>query len=376
MAAIAVLALPACEGDPSTVDPRPTGPVVDGVRLRVLTEDLHHPTAIAVVPGGSRIFIAERQGEIRVIEDGELLSEPLLDIQPLLAQLNYEQGLLGLALHPDFESNGIFYVNYTARGNNTHVSSFRISEDNPNRADPSSERTILEVPQPGPRHNGGNLQFGPDGMLYIGMGDGGHPPNAQDPDNLLGALLRIDVVGGNPYAIPADNPFVGEPGRDEIWAIGLRNPWRFSFDAVSDRLMLADVGATLFEEINEVSASEPALNFGWPRMEGLRCTDPEGCAGLVEPILTYDHSDGACAVVGGFIYRGDALPELQGHYFYGDNCKNWLRSFDPANPEDVRTWDFGEDIGQVFSFGVDAQDELYVLTIDGAYRLEPAEAGA
>jgi glucose/arabinose dehydrogenase len=356
------------------VDPAPPeGPVVDGVRLRVLSEDLHHPTAVAVVPGDSRIFVAQRQGTIRVIAEGELLAEPLLDLRSSVGQNGLEQGLLGLALHPEFASNGLFYVNYTALDNATHVARFRMSEDDAHRADPSTETLVLEVDQPGPLHNGGNLVFGPDGMLYIGMGDGDRPASAQDPSDLLGALLRIDVAGGSPYAIPPDNPYVGSEGRDEIWAIGLRNPWRFSFDPPADRLMVGDVGATLWEEIDAVPATSPGLNFGWPHMEGPLCTDASGCDDYVAPLLAYDHSDGSCAVVGGYVYRGDAFPDLDGHYFYGDNCRSEIFSFHPSNPDQIRTWDFGNGLGSIFSFGVDGDGELYVLTIDGAYRLEPAE---
>lgn len=368
-----------CWGDtqepPVDGEPPVEGPVVDGVRLRILTEDLHHPTAFAITPDGSRIFITERLGDIRVIEDGRLLDTPLLSVTDSLHLTTFEQGLLGLALHPDFESNGLFYINYTGLDDdNTRVKRFRISDGDPNRADPASETLILEVPQPGPRHNGGNLVFGPDGMLYIGMGEGGTPANAQDPTNLLGALLRIDVVGGTPYAIPPDNPFVGTEGRDEIWAIGLRNPWRWSFDPAADRLIIADVGESLWEEINVVPASQPGLNFGWPHWEGLECVNEDGCPdGTVEPVLTYAPRDGPCAVVGGYVYRGQALPELQGQYFFGDNCQNWLKSFDLNDPDNVRTWDWGDDVNQVFSFGIDAQNELYLLTINGAYRLEPAE---
>lgn len=360
--------------DPADVPPEPEGPVVDGVRLRVLTEDLHHPVAIAVVPDGSRMFIAERLGAIRVIEDGSLLSTPLLDLRDSLGLNTVEQGLLGLALDPAFESNGRFYVNYTAKDNNTRVVRYQISPDQPNRADPSSGSLILEVEQPGARHNGGNLVFGPDRNLYIGMGDGGTSAAAQDPSNLLGALLRIDVESGDPYSIPSGNPFTGVDGRDEIWATGLRNPWRFSFDPVTDRLIIADVGANLWEEINIVPAGAAGLNYGWPEVEGVECLAPEGCpADTVEPVLTYDYSDGSCAVVGGYVYRGDALPDLQGHYFFGDNCKTTLRSFHPSDPSDVRVWDFGPDVGQVFSFGVDTDRNLYVLTIHAAYRLEPVE---
>lgn len=360
--------------DPADPPPEPEGPVVDGVRLRVLTEDLHHPVAIAVVPDGSRMFIAERLGAIRVIEDGSLLSTPLLDLRDSLGLNTVEQGLLGLALDPAFESNGRFYVNYTAKDNNTRVVRYQISPGQPNRADPESGSLVLEVEQPGARHNGGNLLFGPDGNLYIGMGDGGTPAAAQDPSNLLGALLRLDVENGDPYSIPSDNPFAGVDGRDEIWATGLRNPWRFSFDPVADRLIIADVGANLWEEINVVTAGAAGLNYGWPEMEGAECVAPEGCpADTVEPVLTYDYSDGSCAVVGGYVYRGDALPDLQGHYFFGDNCKTTLRSFHPSNPSDVRVWDFGPDVGQVFSFGVDADRNLYVLTIHAAYRFEPVE---
>lgn len=362
------------EDEPLVEEPPVEGPVVDGVRLRILTEDLHHPTAIAIAPGGSRIFIAERLGAIRVIEDGVLLDRPVLDVNDSLRLVTVEQGLLGLALHPDFASNGLFYINYTGLDDNTRIKRFRISDDDPTLADSASETMILEVAQPGPRHNGGNLVFGTDGMLYIGMGEGDTPANAQDPTTLLGAMLRIDVVGGTPYAIPPDNPYVGTEGRDEIWAIGLRNPWRWSFDPSADRLIIADVGARLWEEINVVPAGQGGLNYGWPDWEGAQCVNESGCPdGTVEPIFTYNYADGSCAVVGGYVYRGTALPQLQGQYFYGDNCQNWLRSFDPDDPSEVRTWDWGDDVNQVFSFGVDADNELYVLTIDGAYRLEPAE---
>lgn len=360
--------------EPPTEEPPVEGPVVDGVRLRILTEDLHHPTAIAIAPGGSRIFITERLGTVRLIEDGVLLDRPVLDVNDSLRLVTVEQGLLGLALHPDFASNGLFYINYTGLDNNTRIKRFRISADDPTVADPSSETLILEVPQPGPRHNGGNLVFGPDGMLYIGMGEGDSPSNAQDPGTLLGAMLRIDVVGGSPYAIPAGNPYVGIEGRDEIWAIGLRNPWRWSFDPPAGRLIIADVGGRLWEEINVVPAGVGGLNYGWPHWEGAQCVNDSGCPeGTVEPIFTYNYDDGSCAVVGGYVYRGAALPQLQGQYFYGDNCQNWLRSFDPDDPSDVRTWDWGDEVHQIFSFGVDAHNELYVLTINGAYRLEPAE---
>lgn len=368
---LAAIAAACSDREPTPPSEVPEGPVVDGVRLRILSEDLEHPVAIAHVPGTSRFLIAERRGRIRVLEDGEMLPSPFLDLSDRLSLLNYEQGLLGLALHPDYGDNGFLYVNYTALNGDTHVMRYRVSAD-PTRADPSTETPILEVAQPGPRHNGGNLEFGPDGLLYIGMGEGDSAPSAQDSTSLLGALLRIDVDGGDPYAIPADNPFVETDGRDEIWAQGLRNPWRFSFDATTDRLLIGDVGESLWEEVNVAPADQPNLNYGWPALEGPECVDPEGCpAGTTAPVFWYGHDEG-CAVIGGYVYRGSALPDLVGEYFYGDNCRRWLRSFDPYDPDGVRTWDFGEDVGTVFSFGVDEDGELYVLTVDGAYRLEPA----
>jgi glucose/arabinose dehydrogenase len=248
-------------------------------------------------------------------------------------------------------------------------------------ADPTSAKTVLSVEQPFSNHNGGLITFGPDGMLYVGLGDGGSggdPLNSgQDVGTLLGSILRIDVNAGDPYAIPADNPFVNDPAaRDEIWAYGLRNPWRFAFDREADVLFVADVGQNSWEEVNAVPASAGALNFGWRLMEGNHCFNPPSCSpnGLVRPVVEYDHDDG-CSITGGFVYRGAAIPSIRGHYFYSDFCSGWLRSFAIAGGQatDHTDWDVGR-VGNVVSFGEDATGELYVVVQDGrVLRLAPAD---
>lgn len=242
----------------------------------------------------------------------------------------------------------------------------------PDRADPASGKLILRVPQPFSNHNGGLVAFGPDGKLFIGMGDGGSGGDplghGQNRGTLLGALLRIDVDAGDPYAIPSDNPFVNTPGaRAEIWAMGLRNPWRFSFDREAGLLFIGDVGQNEWEEIDVAPAAAGELNYGWNVMEGDHCFAASSCdqSGLQRPVLEYGHGDG-CSVTGGLVYRGRAVPAARGHYFYADFCRGWIRSFRYAEGEatEVREWPFG-DIGNVLSFGEDAAGEVYVLSSNG-----------
>ena len=320
-------------------------------------------------------FVVEQRGTVRVLRGGRLLPAPFLDISARISS-GGERGLLSIAFHPDYSDNGYFYVDYTDKGGNTVISRFSVSA-NPDVADPGSEKPILNIPQPFANHNGGLVMFGPDGMLYIGMGDGGSGGdpygNGQDRGTLLGDLLRIDVDHGDPYAIPADNPFVGQPGmRGEIWAWGLRNPWRFAFDRETGLLYIADVGQNAWEEIDVVPSASPGLNFGWNIMEGNHCYPGGACssAGLVAPALEYSHAEG-CSVTGGFVYRGRAIPELAGHYFYADYCSGWVRSFRYAGGKiaESREWDLGN-IGRVLSFGEDSRGEMYVLSDSGkVFRL-------
>ncbi len=290
-----------------------------------------------------------------------------------------ERGLLSVAFHPRYASNGLFYVNYTDRGGDTRIERYRVGAHR-DRADPASVKLVLRVEQPYANHNGGQIAFGPDGKLYVGMGDGGSGGDphghGQNPRTLLGAMLRLDVDAGDPYAVPRDNPFVGRPAaRGEIWATGVRNPWRFSFDHRAGLLYVADVGQNRWEEVNVVEAGKGGLDYGWNVMEASHCFRAERCdrSGRVIPVLEYDHSEG-CTVIGGYVYRGSRLPALQGHYFYADYCEGWVRSFRYRGgaAADRRTWDFG-DVGNVLSFGEDGAGELYVLSDRGkVYRMVPA----
>jgi glucose/arabinose dehydrogenase len=327
------------------------------------------PLYLTAPPGDARLFVVEQPGRIRVIVGGALQATPFLD---LTDRVSYggERGLLSVAFHPAYASNGYFYVAFTDSTGDVRVERYRVSTD-PNLADKASVKQILVV---GHRtysnHNGGLVAFGPDGKLYVGLGDGGGGGDAlgsgQNRGTLLGKLLRIDVDAGDPYAVPPDNPFVSATGaRGEIWAYGLRNPWRFAFDREAGRLYIADVGQSSREEVDVVSATSGGLNYGWNVMEGDECYDAGSCnqAGLTLPVLAYGHSDG-CSITGGYVYRGQSISALRGTYFYSDYCSGWLKSFryDGA-VQDQRDWGMG--LGSVLSFGEDAAGELYVLTAAG-----------
>jgi glucose/arabinose dehydrogenase len=283
-----------------------------------------------------------------------------------------------MAFHPEYESNGFFYVDYTDADGNTRVVRYAVSAADPDAADPTSAKLILAVEQPFSNHNGGLLLFGPDGKLYIGLGDGGSGGdprgNGQNLGTLLGTILRIDVDEGDPYTIPSDNPFVGRAdARGEIWAYGLRNPWRFAFDGAAGLLYIADVGQSAWEEVNVVAADVGGMNFGWNIMEGAHCYGASGCdeSGLTLPVLEYGHDEG-CSITGGYVYRGTLVPDVVGQYFYSDYCTSFLRSFSFADGAvtDRIDWSVG-DIGRVQSFGEDAAGELYVLSTNGTvYRVE------
>jgi hypothetical protein len=321
------------------------------------------------------LFVVEQPGRIRIVQNGQLLATPFIDLTAKILS-GGERGLLSMAFDPAYATNGFFYVNYTDRNGDTQVERYRVSSD-PNRADPASAKQILFVRQPFANHNGGHIVFGPDGMLYIGMGDGGSggdpQGNGQNRNALLGKLLRIDVARGDPYAIPSDNPLVGQTGaRGEIWALGLRNPWRFWFDRTDRVLYVADVGQNQIEEVNAVDQAAKPINYGWNVMEGGQCYNTSNCTrtGLTLPVATYNHSGGACSVTGGIVYRGQRIPAIQGHYFYADYCAGWVRSFRLVNGAVTaeQQWSLGS-VGSVLSFGEDAAGEMYLLSANGSvYR--------
>ena len=338
-----------------------------GLELELVAEGLTQPVLLISPPNDPRRFIAERTGVVWVLNaDGVLAEEPFLDLRDRVNSGGIEQGFLGMAFHPNFADNGRFFAYYYKQGvEQTQLSEFSIAPD-PDLGDPSSERPLLTLDKPTTRHNGGMLQFGPDGYLWMSLGEGGAASvNSQDPTRLLSSILRLDVDSGDPYGIPPDNPFAAGGGAPEVWAKGLRNPWRFSID--DDLIYIGDVGHEDFEEIDIVPLDGAPYNFGWLRMEGTSCFQ-SGCdadaEGLTLPLVEYTHAEG-CAVTGGFVYRGSAIPELEGTYFYGDWCGEWVRSFRYEADEVLDHQTRFENAGQINSFGVDDDGELYVLTYEG-----------
>jgi glucose/arabinose dehydrogenase len=359
----------------TTAAPTTTLPPLTGLAYEKVAGGFAFPVFVDAPEGDPRLFVVTKDGFIHIIKDGATLVEPFLDIKELTNNSG-EQGLLGLAFHPDYGTNGLFYVHYSDRHGDTKVFEYRVGS-NPDLADPETGRLIFVTTQPAGNHNGGMLAFGPDGYLYIALGDGGGADdrygNGQRPDTVLGTLLRLDVDGGDPvggvaYAIPPDNPFVDGGGAPEVWAYGLRNPWRFSFD--QDLVYIGDVGQNRWEEIDVASVAEGGLNYGWPIMEGTHCFSPSsGCNtdGLLLPVAEFSHGDG-CSVTGGYVYRGAAIPELAGRYFYSDYCGGWLRSFVYENGAATDSQDHAGQVGSlasVTSFGTDGFEELYVTTADG-----------
>jgi glucose/arabinose dehydrogenase len=357
-------------------DSEPGLPQGSGARLELIVSGLSSPLYLTSPPGDlNRLFIVEQTGAIRLIKAGVLLPTPFLDLSGRISA-GGEQGLLGLAFYPDYATSGRFVVHYTDPAGDTHLSIFQVSSD-PDVADAASEQVILTADQPYPNHNGGQILFGPDGFLYLGLGDGGSANDpegrAQDLGDLLGSILRVDVQSGTSYTVPADNPFAGQAGiSPEVWSYGLRNPWRFSFDRATDDLYIGDVGQNAYEEVDiapGASGSGKGANFGWNIMEGRHClTDPQ-CdqAGLTLPDFEYGHDQG-CSIAGGYVYRGPAIPALQGLYFYGDFCQGWVRSLRYAAGAaiEVTDWPSLRPGGSVLSFGEDAAGELYVLSSSGS----------
>ncbi|MFZ0547671.1 MAG: PQQ-dependent sugar dehydrogenase [Candidatus Promineifilaceae bacterium] len=345
----------------------PVPQAVVAIQLAPVASGFEKPTFLTHA-GDGRLFVTEQVGRIRIIENGQLLPTPFLDIQAQIGSESSEQGLLSMAFHPNYLQNGRFFVDYTDLAGNTVLSRFQVNVADPYTADPASEQILLTVNQPFPNHNGGQLQFGPDGYLYMGMGDGGSggdpQNNGQNPATLLGALLRIDVDGGTPYAIPGDNPFANDPDRAaEIWAYGLRNPWRFSFDRLTGDLYVADVGQNAWEEVNfQPAQSNGGQNYGWNIMESSHCYEAVNCDsdGLVLPVAEYSH-DASCSITGGYVYRGSQYPALTANYFFADYCSGIIWSlFHQQDGSWVQAVVL-ESGRTISSFGDDAAGELYVV---------------
>lgn len=339
----------------------PTAPDGACCDFQLVADGLYRPTLVTNA-GDDRLFILEQSGQIRVVVNGQLLEEPFLDIDELVNDQANEQGLLGLAFHPGYAESGQFFVNYTDVNGDTVVARYTVSAD-PDVADPDSVEILFAIDQPYRNHNGGGLAFGPDGLLYIGMGDGGSAGdpqgNGQNPYSFLGKMLRLDVED--------------DPNQPLIWALGLRNPWRFSFDRATGDLFLGDVGQNQWEEIDSVPASalaEPGPNFGWNIFEGTHRYSDGPVDLVVPPIAEYSHAEGGCSVTGGYVYRGLALPDLAGTYFFADYCSGIIWSLISLADG---TWERNVFMNTAFtisSFGEDVNGELYVVDHSGAvYRL-------
>jgi glucose/arabinose dehydrogenase len=373
------VAVTAASGPPG--GPPPAGG--DSVGLELIASGAGFPLWVTSPPGDSRLFIVDKGGAIRIVKDGTLLAEPFLDLTGNVAT-RPEQGLLGLAFPPDYATSQRFVVHYTNVDGDTRVSFFNTSSD-PDRADPASEAVILGLDQPGPGHNGGEVMFGPDGFLWIGLGDGGSRDGddkgrGQSLADWFGSILRIDVANGPAYTVPPDNPFVGTAGaKPEIWSYGLRNPWRFSFDRSTGDLYIGDVGEHHWEEVNIGTVADDlgrGANYGWSRVEGHECLQA-GCdqSGITFPALEYNHDIGGCAITGAYVYRGAAIPKLQGQLLFSDFCGGWVHSVPVATPSATPVnWPTlsPPDDDLISSLAEDNDGELYVTTAGGkVFKIVP-----
>ena len=336
-----------------------------GLNFYPIATGLNDPTDIAHA-GDNRLFVALRNGYIHIIDAGAVLPTPFLDIHERVLSGVGEQGFLSLVFAPDYATSGVFYVTYTALTGSTHISRFHVSPTDPNQADPTSEQIVLTVPQADNIHKGGDLSFGPlDGYLYVPLGESGEPAHAQNGQLLTGKLLRLDVTGVPTYTIPADNPFVNDPAvRDEIWAMGLRNPWRISFDSLTGDLWIGDVGQSDWEEVNlALAGSGGGQNYGWPCYEAHHPILPQLCAQagpLTPPLFAYPHGS-ECAITGGYRYRGSEFPRLVGHYLFADFCSGRFWSLAELNG----SWNqqlLATNVMLPTTFGEDADGRLYVAS--------------
>jgi glucose/arabinose dehydrogenase len=331
---------------------------------------LQQPVAMAVRPGDRALYVAEQTGAVRALRGGQVDPAPVVDLSDQVTA-GGEQGLLGLAFSPD---GRFLYLNYTDTRGDSRIAELTMRG---RQADPGSLRQLLRIEDPYPNHNGGQLAFGPDRLLYIAFGDGGGGGDplgsGQSLDTLLGKILRIDPrpAGGRPYRVPPDNPFVGRAGaRPEIWSYGLRNPWRFSFDPATGDMWIGDVGQNDWEEVDHEPAGKGGRNYGWNRLEGRHAYDGERPAGAVDPVIEYGREGGACTVIGGSVYWGRRVPGLRGTYLYGDFCAGWLRAARVRGGRVAEQRDLGLSVPNLTSFGVDPAGELYVMSLSGpVYRL-------
>lgn len=318
--------------------------------------------------GDSRLFVVEKGGKIKILNSNKTTNAtPFLDITTLVST-DSERGLLGLAFHPNYASNGLFFINYTNLSGSTVIAKYTVDSVNPNVANTSSGSILLTIAQPYSNHNGGTIKFGPDGFLYIGMGDGGNggdPENrAQNTTTLLGKMLRIDVNSGSPYGIPNDNPYAEIAESKEIWAIGLRNPWKFSFDKIKNNLWIADVGQSNIEEINRVSTTEAGLNYGWRCYEGNTAYNTSGCPSSTTmkfPLSVIDHSNGICSVTGGYVYNGTTFPNFKEMYFFSDYCNPQIGMMSSTGTITYSQTFSGNNFS---TFGEDNTGELYIAAIN------------
>ncbi|MGD2102646.1 MAG: PQQ-dependent sugar dehydrogenase [Acidimicrobiia bacterium] len=370
-------------------EPIDASPTIDGELLDLTAHEvaleLDQPSDLFTLPGLNGLFVVEKPGRVVKVENGEMTGTPVLDMTALVTDESNEQGLISAKPDPDFPANCLVYLFYTDSYGDSQLVSARVSGTEQPSIDPRTFEHLLEIPQKHRWHQSGAMTFGPDGHLWLAIGDGGGigdpQGNGQNPHTLKGTLLRIDV-GESSVGVPPNNPFVksGE-GRGEVWAFGLRNPWRVSVDGESGLVYIPDVGQETTEELNIVEITDGGINFGWPITEGSGCFESDECdtEGFAMPVYEYGHDGVGCAIVGGQVYRGKAIPEMEGHYFFSDYCSGWVRSFEYRDGaiSSEREWPSLKVTRLVTSFGTDQDGELYILSLDGGlWRIAPVREGA